>query len=71
VPKIFLFFSTFKLLLMIPKHGFSCKSAIAPAPDAAHVFGHVAFERIFAGQNLVAETAGRATQVNLIMGEAG
>jgi hypothetical protein len=71
VPKFLSFFSTFKFLLMIPKHGFSCKSAIALAPDTAHVFGHVPFEHIFAGQNLVAETAGRAAQVNLIVGTAG
>jgi hypothetical protein len=53
---------------MIPKHSFSCKSAIAPmAPNTAHVFGHVGFERIFVRQDLVAETAGRVAQVNVIV----
>jgi len=40
------------------------------APNTAQVFCHVFFERILVRQNLVADAAGRATQVNLVMGVA-
>jgi hypothetical protein len=47
------------------------KRLVTPiTPNAAPVFRHVGFERILVRQNLVAETAGGAAQVNVIVGAA-
>jgi hypothetical protein len=37
------------------------------APNTAHVFGHVGPERTLVRHNLVADSAGRLAQVNLIV----
>ena len=54
------FFSTFRSLLVSVEFSFWNKRLIAPmAPNNAHVFGHVVFERFLVRQNLVADAAGR------------
>jgi hypothetical protein len=56
---------------MFQEQTFRCKRLIALiAPKTAQVFGHVLSERILVRQNLVADAAGSATQMNLIVGVA-